>query len=316
MSYLIYGEDTYRSRAKLRVISQKYTDTNLGDTNLAHIDGAKTKAEEIIRQLWASPFLAPKRLVIIHNLISQGAKDAQQSIEDFLPKIPRSTLAIFYESEKIDKRNSLFKALNRPKLAEEYAYLDPIKLRQWTAKQFSASGVPIEKHALESLIKIGPDLWRLKNEIDKLISYCPEGITTDKLAAIIHFEPAGDIFRLIDALSSRDLKTAAAHLRGRLAAGDSPIYLFSMFVYGFRTLLIVQDSLKQNPKLNNIPGIHPLVFKKASIQAKNFTPTALRAIYEKLGDLDYTIKTGIINPEIALDLFLLELCLGSFRAVE
>lgn len=314
MHILIYGEDTYRSRDKLRAISQKYIDTNLGDTNLANVDGAKTKGDEIIRQLWIMPFLATKRLVIVNNLISLGSKDAQNAVQDFLPKLPETTIAVFYETEKIDKRSTLFKSLNKSKFSEEYVPLDPFKLRQWLMSEFQKTAVPVDPPAVDFLIKnIGPDLWRLHNEISKLSAHSPDGITVEHIKEIVHLDPSGDIFQLIDSLAKRDLKTAVSHLKGRLHAGDHPIYLFTMFAYGFRTLLIVQDFLKRNPSGTSISGMHPLVFKKTSAQVKSFSQASLKAIYEKLRDLDYDIKTGIIDPEVALDVFIFELCLGSLR---
>lgn len=311
LHFLIYGEDTFRSRLKLKIITQKYVDTNLGDTNLAQIDGAKAKGDEIIRSLWAMPFLAPKRLVIIHNLLSLGSKDAQTTVQDFLPKIPATTIPLFYETEKIDKRGSLYKILNQPKFSEEFTLLDPFKLRRFALQQFEKSGITIEPAALEYLLKTtSSDLWRLQNEIYKLEAYSKK-LNLSDVQNLIHSEPSGDVFQLIDALARRDIKSATHQLKGRLNDGDNPIYLLSMFVYGFRTLLIVQDSLERNPKITTIPGIHPLVFKKSQTQVKNFTSAQLRSIYQKLRDLDYDIKTGIIDAEVALDLFIFDLCVAS-----
>ncbi len=309
MAYFIYGDDTYRSRQKLKAIKAKYVDASLGDTNLAQIDGAKIKGDEIIRQLWAMPFLAPKRLVIIYDLINQGSKDAQQSVQEFLPKIPSTTVAIFYEDKKIDKRNALFKALNQPKLSEEFPLLDPLKLRQWIAIQFKNANVLIDSPSLDFLVKnVGPDLWRQKNEIDKLANHSPEGVTVEKIKQIVHTDLSGDIFQLVDALSTKNIPQIFHHIHGLYVSGESPLYILSMFTYGFRNIIIVKDSLARNPKTSTLPGIHPYVFKKTSFHAKNYQIEDLKKIYKRLLQLDYQTKTGIIDPEAAIDLFVHELC--------
>lgn len=313
MSYLIYGEDTYRSHQKLETIKQKYIDSNLGDTNLAQIDGSTQKADEVIRQLWISPFLAPKRLVIIHNLLGQGSKEIQQKVQEFLPKIPKTTLAIFYETGKVDKRNALFKYLDKPKFSQEFNLLDPIKLRQWTQRELSSKGVKLSGQNFDFLINnIGPDLWRMANEIQK-IACLGEEISPQDIKDLVTVKHQGDIFALVDALSTRNLKSAATHLKSRLASGDAPVYIFSMFVYAFRTLLVVKDAINRDPSVRSVPDMKPRVFQKASQQCKAFNWDKLKAIYAKLRDLDYDIKLGIIEPEVALDLFLFELCIGKLR---
>jgi DNA polymerase-3 subunit delta len=310
MAYFIYGEDTFRSKQKLNAIKQKYIDSSLGDTNLAIIEGQSAKGDEIIRQLWAMPFLAPKRLVIIKNLLLSGNKETQQSTAEFLPKIPETTVAIFFEEGTPDKRLGLFKALNKPKLAEEFIPLTGIKLRQWVELQFKNSQKTAEPRLLDFLIQaIGSDLWRLEQEINKLVNFSGRSeVTLEQGKKLIHVEQEGDTFQLIDALGEKNAKLAMNHLRARLQSGDAPQYLLSMIVYGFRTLLIVKDLISKDPKRNSAPGIHPFVWRKSIQQAKNFSLDRLEKIYRRLLDFDCATKTSIIEPSIALDLAIFELC--------
>lgn len=326
MPYLIYGEDTFRSRQKLTAIKEKYVNASLGDTNLAVLDGGPAKSEEIIRQIWAMPFLAAKRLVVIENLLTQGTKDIQESIKNYLPKIPSTSVVIFYEAGVPDKRGALFKQLNQPKQAEEFSPLEGPLLQNWIRRRLAQLGATAEASVINQLaLIIGPDLWRMDQEISKLINYChsslnspqpstinpqPLVITIQVITDLIHRDPTGDIFQCLDALAKRDAPTALRHLRARISLGDSPLYLLSMIVYGFRTLLIIQDRLEHQPSATSAPGIHPYVWRKSAQQIKLFTHSSLRSIYRFLLDVDYAAKTGIIEPAVALDLFVFELCHG------
>lgn len=317
MPYLIYGKDTYRSLSKLQAIKKRYLDVQLGDTNLAVLDSANCSSEEIIRQIWATPFLAAKRLVVIHNLLTLGSSATQKAITDFLPKIPPTSVVVFYEADVPDKRTALFKHLNQPKQAEEFALLDDVALRRWAQRYLQTTGVTITPTALTQLLQItGPDLWRLTQEINKLSLFSPVGISPQDVSELVHTDPTGDIFQCLDALAERCLTKTIRHVRGRLASGDSPLYILSMFIYGFRTLLIVQDYQQRNRNQQPVPkpvGIHPYVWRKSLAQIRHFPPGNLEAIYRLLRDLDYACKIGIIEPLVALDLFVLELCAGRLK---
>ncbi len=314
MSYLLYGEDTYRSRQKLNAIKTKYIDKNLGDTNLATLNGATSSYDEITRQVLAVPFLAPKRLIILTNFLTQGPKAIQEQLSNFLPKTPNSAVIIFYEEGTVDKRTALFRRLNLPKNVEEFAPLSPPQLRRWLNRRVLELGVSIAPQAMERLIAItGPDLWRLNHEINQLALYAPDGIEPEAVDLLVHVDPTGDIFQSLDALTARQPDVALNHLYGRLAQGDSPLYILSMMVYAFRNLIVVKDLLTRHPHQQSAFGMHPFVFRRAKIQAQHYTYPQLKAAYRFLEELDYAIKTGIIEPMVALDLFIFELCYGQFK---
>lgn len=313
-TYLLYGLDTYRSRQKLNAIKAKYIDASLGDTNLAQLDGATAKADELVRQIGASPFLAPKRLVIIHNLLTQGHKDTQKTITDLLPKIPKTSVVIFYEESIPDKRGSLFQKLNLPKISQEFVPLDNNKLTSWIRSKLEQTDTAIAPDALILLIQIvGPDLYRMEQEIDKLSLYSPQKIDKTAVGTLIHQNPTGDIFQLIDAIALGNSSQAIHHIHARINAGDNPLYILSMIVYGFRTLILVEDSLRENPNRTSAPGVHPYVFKKTCVQIKHFSAEMLHQIYHHLGRLDYECKTGIIEPKLALELFVAKLTCSSMK---
>ena len=68
----------------------------------------------------------------------------------------------------------------------------------------------------------------------------------------------------------------------------------------FRNLLII----KQSPKNS---GLHPFVVQKSSYLCNQFSIEQLKKIYQKIFQVDSDIKTGKIEPELALDLLLSEI---------
>ncbi len=78
-----------------------------------------------------------------------------------------------------------------------------------------------------------------------------------------------------------------------------------MFVYQFRNLLKIKSLLEQNLSNQEIAvkaKMHPFVIQKSVEQCRRFEMEDLKKIYQKLFDADLAIKTGKINPRLALDL--------------
>ena len=58
--------------------------------------------------------------------------------------------------------------------------------------------------------------------------------------------------------------------------------------------------------------LHPYVVKKSHAQAQRFSLSELKKIYQKIFEVDLNIKTGKIDPQIALDLLIAELQFSRF----
>jgi len=119
-----------------------------------------------------------------------------------------------------------------------------------------------------------------------------------------------DIFKTIDALALKDKKQALGLVHKHLEKGDSPLYLLSMINFQFRNLLIVKDLIQKyrSPYIpSKVTNLHPYIIKKSYSLAQKFTIQELKKIYQKIFQVDLDIKTGRVEPEVALDLLIAEI---------
>lgn len=312
MILFFYGEDTYRLNQKIKELKQKFIDASLGDTNLSILDGKTASYPEIVRQILSLPFLAKSRLIIVENLIRDGKPETREKIIEFLPKIPSSSVVVFTEEGKPDKRTALFKKLNQPKQAQEVALLDENSIKKWIAAEVEMRGGKIDYNAVNLLYDfVGSDLWRLSNEIDKLTTY-NASITAENVELLVRSQTQSDVFALIDAVAQKQKKQALYELRRLLENGANELYILSMVIYQFRNLLVVSDEVNRGARtqwdIAKRASMHPFVAQKTLNQAKNYDFEQLKQIYSELMDFDLNIKTGKIAPQTALDLLVLRLC--------
>jgi len=331
MLIFLYGQDSYRSWQKLNEIIQRYRKIDRSGLNLTIFEGENLEFNEFKNSVESIPFLADKRLIVVKNLISQGTSQTIKEIIDYEPQMTKfkSAVIVFYETGELNKVNVLFKKLKKIAQSQEFQLLKPFELNKWIKEkisQYKSSNVSIDKEALEKLAAyVGSNLWQMTNEIDKLILYkmsdtgrnnprsAPATITSKDVDLLIKAKIDTNIFNTVDALGRKNKKEALKNLHQHLEEGVSEIYLLTMIVWQFRNLIKVKSltNAETNLEISKKFGLHPYVARKTIAQTQNFTLRQLKKIYQKLLEVDLSIKTGKADAKTALDMLVIQLTASS-----
>ncbi len=325
MIIFLFGEDYFRSSQKTAEIKNKFFKSDSSSSGLSVFDfDESVNIKDVSNAFTTANLLAPKRLVIVKNLITEALAANQKEMLDFLKKRKEELIKdedlviIFLEKENPKKNNALYKlfeSLGNKIKKQNFEKLSGTKLDTWIVKRIKSlnekSG--ISRGALAKLILFtGGNMFSLEQEIQKLVNFCENKIIEEKdVETLVKSEADVNIFNTIDALANNNKKEAVKLLHDHINKGEDPFYIFSMFVYQFRNLLKVAD-LRENYQANEyeisrLTKMHPFVIRKSFAQTKNFPLQKLKIIYQKLADLDMQIKTGKINIHLALDKFVAEL---------
>lgn len=322
MLIFLYGEDFFRSGEKAAEIKKKFLEKDPAGSGLSFFDFSdlKTEMDRVSGALATNNLLAPKRLVVVKNIILEGAEGARENMLAFLKNQKwladdKDTVAVFWEAGKMKKSDLLYKYLLKNSKNQEFEKLAGIKLNQWVLHRIKkiSESASISRPALEKLLAfVGEDMHFLNNEIEKLIAYAGgKMITEDNVELLVRANLGSNIFNTIDAIGANNKKEALGLLHRHLEKGDDPFYLLSMFVYQFRNLLKVADLKKQfgadEYALARESKMHPFVVRKSLAQIRNFSWEKLKNIYQKLGELDTQVKTGKVEIKMGLDKFIVEL---------
>ena len=90
---------------------------------------------------------------------------------DYLPQMPDTTVIVFVEKE-VDKRNKLYKYVNKNGVAVEMTTMTERELKAWVAVILKQNGRKmLESTASYFLEQVENSMTNVKNELDKLISY-------------------------------------------------------------------------------------------------------------------------------------------------
>jgi DNA polymerase-3 subunit delta len=144
-----------------------------------------------------------------------------------------------------------------------------------------------------------------------LLTYAgPERTVTEQdVQLLVSYAQEANIFHMVDALGKRDTRRAMELTEELLEGGRHPLYLLSMITRQFRILIQVKELLAKGTSAEDIRallGLHPFVQDKITRQAGNFSIEQLEAIFGQLHEVDAAVKSGQIEDELALSLFVAE----------
>ncbi|MBI3158091.1 MAG: DNA polymerase III subunit delta [Chloroflexi bacterium] len=317
--YLLHGEDDYAIGQFIRAMQDKLGDPATAEMNTTRLEGAYD-LETLRAACYALPFLAERRLVLAASPARRFQSDEQrQKFTALLESLPPSTALVLTEERQLDRDEKGRPVKKKPWLlawaekASERAFVKAFgtpkggELVKWILAYAKSQGGEFERPAAARLAELFNEEPRAAaQEVDKLLAYAnfqrpvaPEDV--DQLAAF--YGAPADYFALIDAIAARDGRAAMNQL-GRLLAEQDGLSLFFSLVGHFRLLVQAREVIEnggQEGALAETLGIHPFRARKLAAQARTLSAPALAHIYRRLLDYDVAMKTGQMEPELALE---------------
>jgi DNA polymerase III subunit delta len=345
--YVLYGEDTFTRDERVASLKERMRALVAGEHNLTVLEGADATVAGLRQVADAAPFLAERRMVVVHGLIGRlqgrGARrragaarrspraagppavrgrpaqaaeaptDEYGELLAYLPRVPEATSIIFVEDAGIDAK-AVAGAMPRGRgLVREFPR--PRDVAGWIRGQAKLVELELDEGAVRLLAQLGgDDLRRLDGELRKLAAYAAGARVTraDVQELVVGRDVA--IWALLDALAERRRERALEALRRLYGQGEPPEALLTRDIGPlFRRLLLAKelDLLPAAERGRVDPaalGLNPRTLDRLAEQAAAFEREELEGALEVLLDLERRIKTGETEPEPALELVLVKLC--------
>ena len=289
MFYLLYGQDTYRSREKLNELL-KYFKTKISDLGVYKINGDsfnEAEFEEIIR----AKNLFEKKYLIICERVTEN-KLASVFVEDSLEKCAKSeNIFLFLEEEVEEKRLEKFKKYAAK--IQEFKLLTGVKLKEW----FNEKKIPANI-ASDIVKKCGSDLWGASKEIEKYSL----GSLTAKQEEDTPYNP----FAICDAFAGKNKTKTWTIYQQALRQGIPAEEVFFKILWQVKNLLMVKKLM--NAGIANIAketGLHAFVASKATKAAKNFSEEELINYSYKMLKIYHEERRGAGELEIEFEKLLI-----------
>jgi DNA polymerase-3 subunit delta len=318
--HFYFGNDEFAIRKQAEKFESKFADPTTAGMNIARLDARTASENELSNATGAMPFLADQRLVVLENVSKRFTGiDGHKKFIAFLDNVPDFTRLVIVDPEEIKDRDIpnhwLVKwvAKNAEK-AEFKAFMMPRQreMPRWIVDETKRQGGAIELQAAARLAEMtGENTRQAAQEITKLLTYVnyAHSIGLEDVEAVSIVTASVDVFELVDALGTQDVKKAQK-LFHRLLEDKDANEVFGMVIRQFRLLTMARDVMDDGGTLQEVTevlGVHPYVAEKSFNQARNFTLETLKAIYHRLLAMDEASKTGGMPLEVSLDILIVEL---------
>ena len=305
--YLLFGEEDYLKTVYSKQMTAAITDGN--DMNYTYYNGADIDVNDVIENAKSSPFFAEKKIIVVEN--SNLFSGEGESLAEFIKDIPETTVMVFLQ-RNLDKRTKLYKAINENGYVCEIKKQSEEDIAIWAAKLFAKDDKKITKADMSYLIAmVGVDMEVLSREIEKLVCYCIDKkvVRKEDIDAVCSKQLSVRIFDLMDQMSLKNQKEALDCYYELTADKNEPFMILSMISRQFNLLLQAKDLKGRGMNKADIAkhmGQPYFVVDKCIAQARNYSIDDLKNGLKDSVETDEKIKTGLIDPNIGVELLIVK----------
>ena len=306
--YLFYGKEKYlvaQTRDKLKEALIPSGDT----MNYSYFEGKKTDIQEILELIQTMPFFNDYRLLVLDQ--TELGKKSNDDFLNALKEMPETTILLIIEDD-VDKRSKIYKYINKEGCAVSFETPKEKDLVLWVAQMLKKEQKKMTQKDIQLfLYKTGQDMFTIKNELEKLISYTKgrEVIGAEDLEALTTAQTTNQIFVMLEAIAKKQRDTVLKLYYDLIELKESPFGILALLVRQCNQLLQTQSLLKAGKSQGDMAKelkVPPFVAGKLKQQVRLFKREELYEMIKKCAATDEGIKTGKITDRIGVELLLVE----------
>ncbi len=312
--YLFYGEENYLKNFYHKKIEETL---ELGDMSMMNYDtfvGKETMSKDILNAISTLPVFSEYRLVVVKEsgLFTSGRKNETDELAENFSELSSTTILIFIEND-VDKRNKLYKKVNKEGCAIDFKGLGEADLVKWVEKKLKNHNIDIDRAVTLKFLKtVNRNMDTIEVELNKLISYVGEDnrrLTINDIDNVCSKSMELKIFDLVEAIGKKNPVVALDIYNNMIMMKESPLMVLTMISRQLKILLQCKYLKESGFNQQNIAkelGLPNFVIKDCLIQSNNFNKLELYTSIEKCLNIDVDIKVGKVNDKIGVEMLILE----------
>lgn len=289
------GTNHFARAAALKQLVDEFSNTYPAD-GVEQYEGEQLTAEVLASAVSGVSLFTQNRFVILHDLAA--AKELHEQFSKLVESVPDEVTIVVVEPQ-LDKRTALYKTLQKQTDFREFAEPSEQELQSWVAGRAKELGGTIDAIAARTLVQYcGADQSRLGNELEKLVAY-DATVTMDSIEKLVEPNPADTVFTLLKQALGGQGSRAIQTLLGLESAHEDPFQIASMLVWQAHIMAVVfaaQAAHIQSGEVAKAHKINPFVINKTTRLVGRMPVQKIRAIIERIAELDLQLKTSSYDP--------------------
>jgi DNA polymerase-3 subunit delta len=326
---LIYGEEKYLIKECVREVMNKIV--SFPELNIVTLENENISMDNIINACETIPFISQHKIVHIKNpeFIKKSTKNTSienQTIEkssftgisdqivNYIKDVSEDLIVLITFNGEIEVKNKLPILIKNIGTLIQLNELKGAELQKYVTDIFQNHGRNINKSELIYFIsEVGTSLSLIEKEVEKLCLFNigEDSITKSDIDAIVSKTAESNIFKMVDNISKKDAAKAILILNTLLFQKEDHLKILGMIIRQYRILLTIKLNLINKTPLEEVRSVLKLneyVFQNMIKQCGLYSESSLKKALSCLLRTDSEIKISKLNPDLALEMLLVELC--------
>jgi DNA polymerase-3 subunit delta len=293
--YFLMGEEPYYiDRISEFIEKNVLTEEDKGFNQMV-LYGRDVTIEDIVDNAKRFPMMAERQVLIVKE--AQDLSRTIDKLESYSENPqPSTVLVICYKYKKLDKRKTLYKAIQKKGLVYESKKLYDNQVADWIRRVLSGKSYKIDTKAASMLVEfLGTDLSKINNELVKLMLVLPVNstISPKDIEENIGISKDYNNFELRKAVGERNI-LKVNRIINYFAQNQkaNPLIMTISLLNSFFTQLLIYHSLKDKSK-NNVAKslkVNAYFVTDYITAAKNYPMRKVSQVIALLRDADVKSK--------------------------
>jgi DNA polymerase-3 subunit delta len=327
--YLLFGPETHLLELAVKTITDfAFAPGDLRDFNenafSLNTDGNLKRAFAAAEQL---PMMATRRVVRITDVRISATGFRDTILETDEPVLtaylsnPSPNSVVILVADELNGVRKMGKFLREKAAAVEFARLDDRELTKWARDMIREAEAEIDEPTLRHLVtRVGPDVRRLTNEINKLAAAALPAttISSELVDALVPNSRELDHFEITKHLIDGSRSRAIAALCKILDDGVEPLQLLGLIAYNYRSLLIAKELMMRGADRREVTNMVRLPQSRQEpflAAARRTDVRSLSRSIQRLAKADLDIKTskgggGPVGTRMQLEMLVCDLAIN------
>ena len=322
---ILYGAEQFLIDKATESIISKYVAEEFRNIDVVILDGEKIMPVDIISAAGTFSMLSDKRVVVVKNYLPFYKKDSLRESEELLKYISdisetfidNQPSFIIFTIDSIYGEQVTSYAKKFIKLSNSYKFekVDKALIKSLSENKIKKEGKNIGSKELEHLVNMtgylnkgsNYDLNNLNNDLNKLIGVTDSvKINCSDIDKIFDGGTEKYVFDMVDALMRGNKTVAMDITENILREEDASMQLLALLTKQFEIMydsLAMTDEGMPIQEVAKKTGVNDFRLKKAYQSALPMGIEKIKKALISLYNIDRDIKSGIIDRQLALELF-------------
>ena len=314
-TFLLVSETNYFIENKLEELKD-------GIDNIVTFNMDINTINEVLEEASYASMFNDNKCIIVKNTKNFSAsksgdtnksKDDNQKILNYLANENPHTRLIFISKNGIDNKKKIVNIFKENNNLFIYPNIKKTEIKNELKKIAESKKFQVDDQSLWHIVNSSlGDLDLAVNELNKIMNYYekPTKILYQDVYNLTAKTLKDNNFKLVDAIISRDLDSTFIALEEAKRLKIEPYSILNLLYREYKlmlsTILLEENKYLEKDILKELK-LADWQFKKVKNNLYNYSKEEIKNIIIKLSDLDYQIKSGLIDKDVVLINFILNL---------